>query len=79
MERLCYYRLDRLAGQLVIDLCSAEVLVVMEAVEEEFDEKCNTYCITVRQIYSLKTERVGRKGLDKWILIKKKNTPSDIL
>lgn len=26
MERLCYYRLDRLAGRLVIDLCSAEVL-----------------------------------------------------
>lgn len=69
MERLCYYRLDRLAGRLVIDLCSAEVPVVMEAVEEEFDEECNTYCIAVRQIYSLKTERVDRKGLDKQILI----------
>lgn len=73
MERLCYYRLDRLAGRLVIDLCSAEVLVVMEGVvvEEEFDAEYNTYCITVRQIHSLKTERACRRGLDKRILIKK--------
>lgn len=68
MERLCYYRLDRLAGRLVIDLCSAEMLVVMEAMEEEFDEECNAYCIPVRQIYSLKTESADRKGLDKQIL-----------
>lgn len=47
--------------------------MVMEGVvvEEEFDAECNTYCITVRQIYSLKTERAGRRGLvniDKKIL-----------
>ena len=41
--------------------------VVMEGVvvEEEFDGECNTYCVTVRQIHSLKTERAGRRGLDK--------------
>ena len=41
--------------------------VVMEGVvvEEEFDEECNTYRTTVRQIHNLKSERAGRRGLDK--------------
>lgn len=65
MERLCYYRLDRLAGPLVIDLRSAECSVVMEGavVKEDFDAECNTYCITLRLIHSLKTERADRRGL----------------
>lgn len=34
-------------------------------VEEEFDEECNTYCAMVRKIHNLKSERAGRRGLDK--------------
>lgn len=51
-----------------VQKCS--VLMKGVVMEEEFDAECNTYCTTVRQIYSLKTERAGRRGLDKRILIK---------
>lgn len=60
MERLCYYGLDHLAGRLVIDLRSA--VMEGEAAEEELDAECDTYCITVRQIHSLETDRTGRRG-----------------